>query len=52
MQQFDLRVNMYTLKITARRYGNEQAAKEWEANIEKQQQRIQAAYEVTMGFSK
>lgn len=37
---------------TARRYGNEQAAKEWEANIEKQQQRIQAAYEVTMGFSK
>lgn len=38
--------------VTARRYGNEQAAKEWEANIEKQQQRIQAAYEVTMGFSK
>ena len=37
---------------TARRYGNEPAAKEWEANIEKQQQRIQAAYEVTMGFSK
>lgn len=35
---------------TARRYGDDKSAKEWEANIAKQQQKIQAAYEVTMGF--